>query len=137
MRRFIILLVMLTVFVPGIAPAKRKAPPRVDPVIHEGVRYRSPNDDGRRAYVQAWATNTNKMLWEVTVFRNLIIPFAEEDVQHIYIKQMSIRDEKLIIIAEDGRVFSVDLKTRAVRRLKQAPQQKAQGNHARAAEHRA
>lgn len=68
------------------------------------------------------------MHWKVTVFRNFINPFAEEDVQHVYIKQMSMRDEKPVVIVEDGRVFGVDLKTRAVKRLKQAPPEESQAN---------
>jgi len=122
MRYHLTMLILLAVLVPSIAQAKRKAPPKIEPVVYEGVRYVSPNDDGRRAYVQAWDTTTNKMLWELTVFRNFIVPFAEEDVQHVYIKKMSVRDGKLILVAEDGRAYSLDLKTRAVKKLKQAPQ---------------
>jgi hypothetical protein len=118
----------MSVLMPSVAHAKRKAPPKVEPVVFEGVRYTAPNDDGRRAYVQAWQTSTNRMLWEVTVFRNRINPLAEEDVQHVYIRQMRIRDGKLIVIAEDDRVFSVDLKTRAVERLEKMPTEKTQAN---------
>jgi len=128
MCRLIKMLVLLAVFAPAIAHAKRKAPPKVQPVIYEGVRYTAPNDDGRRAYVQAWDARTNKMLWELTVFRNVIIPLLEEDVQHVYIKSMSIQDGKLVLVAEDGRAYSVGLNTRAVKRLKQAPPEKAQAN---------
>lgn len=115
-------------FTPGIAHAKRKAPPKVKPVIYEAVRYTAPNDDGRRAYVQAWDTTTGKMLWEVTIFRNFIVPLAEEDVQHVYIKKMSVRDGRLIIVAEDDRAYSPDLKTRAVKKLKRAPPEKTRAN---------
>ena len=118
MRRCITTLVLLVAFMPIIAYAKRKAPPKVKPFIFEGVRYVVPNDDGRRAYVQAWDTTTNKMLWEATIFRNFIVPLAEEDVQHVYIKKMSISDGKLILVAEDERVYSLDMQTRAVRKLK-------------------
>jgi len=128
MRQLAAILVLLTVFVPPIAHAKRKAPPKVQPVIYEGVRYVAPNDDGRRAYVQVWDTKTNKMLWEATVFRNVIVPLLEEDVQHVYIKKMNIQDGKLILVAEDDRAYSVDLKTRAVKRLKQVPPEKTQAN---------
>ncbi len=124
MRRLITFLTLLALFVPGIAHAKRKAQPKVEPVIYEGVRYTAPNDDGRRAYVQAWDTTTNKMLWEVTVFRNFIVPLVEEDVQHVYIKRMSIEDGKLILFAEDDRAYSLDLKTRVVKKLKQTPPEK-------------
>jgi len=41
--------------------------------------------------------------WELTVFRNFIVPLLEEDVQHIYIKSMSIQDGKLVLVAEDAR----------------------------------
>src|SRR5438034_11639510 len=44
------------------ALSKRIAPPTVTPVIHEGVRYVAPTDDGRRAYVEAWDVKTNKRL---------------------------------------------------------------------------
>ena len=128
MRHLITTLVLLAVFVPGIAHAKRKAPPKVEPVIYEGVRYTAPNDDGRRAYVQAWATTTNKMLWKVTVFRNRIDPMAEEAMPPVYIKKMSISDGKLILVAENDRAYSVNLKTRTVKRLKQSPPEKTQAN---------
>jgi hypothetical protein len=121
MCHVILTLALTAALMPAVAHAKRVAPPKVEPVVHEGVRYVAPNDDGQRAYVQAWDTNTTKMLWEVTVFRNRIIPDLEEDVQHVYIRQMSIRDGKLLVIAENNRAHSVDLKTRAVERLKQSP----------------
>jgi hypothetical protein len=91
------------------------------------VRYTVPNDDGRRAYVEAWATTTNKMLWKVTIFRNRIDPMAE-DAMPVYIKMMSISDGKLILVAEDDRAYSVDLKTRTVKRLKRTLPEKSQAN---------
>jgi hypothetical protein len=121
MRRLLTMLILLAVLVPSIVQAKRKPPPKIEPVVYEGVRYVSPNDDGRRAYVQAWDTRTIKKLWEVTIFRNSINPFAEEDVQHVYIRKMSVRDGKLILVAEDDRAYSLDLNSRAVKKLKQVP----------------
>jgi len=69
-----------------------------------------------------------RTLWDSTVlsFRNRIDPFMEEDVQHVYIRQMSIRDGKLLVVAEDDRAFTVDLKSRAVERLKKIPKEKTQ-----------
>src|SRR4051812_42079408 len=87
----------------GSANAKRIARPKVPPIVHQGVKYIVPNDNGRRAYVQAWDTNTNapnKMLWEVTVFRNFINPLVEEDVQWVFIKKLSVEDDKLVVVAE-------------------------------------
>jgi hypothetical protein len=119
---------LLSVLVPHIACAKRQAPPEVVPVIYEGILYTAPNDNGRRAYVQAWDAITNKMRWEVTVFRNFIVPWMEEDAQHVYIKKMSVEDGKLILVTEDDRAYNIDLKTRVVKRLKQLHSQKTPAN---------
>jgi len=87
-------------------------------VVYAGAKFTAPNDDGRRAYVQAWDTRTGKMLWEVTVFRNFIKPWMEECVQWVFVKRLRIDGGKLIVIAERDRAYSIDLKTRAVRRLR-------------------
>ena len=56
------------VLLPWAAFAKRSAPAKVEPVVHQGVRYVAPNDDGRRAYIVASDAETNKKLWDLTVF---------------------------------------------------------------------
>ncbi len=98
------------------AYAKRVPAPKVPPLIYQGIRYVAPNDNGRRGYIQAWDANTN-LLWSVTLFRNFIIPLLEVDVQWVYIKSLRVVDGKLIARDERGRTFSVDPKTRAVKRL--------------------
>ena len=118
MSRFIVILALLVVIMPAAVYAKRGAPPKVAPIVYEDVRYIAPNDDGRRAYIQAWDTKTNKRLWELTVFKNHINPFMEEDVQHVYIKKMEIHEGKLILSAEDLHIYSLDLKTHEVKKLK-------------------
>jgi hypothetical protein len=99
---------------PCLAPAKRAAPPRVEPVIHDGIRYVARNDDGRRAYIEAWDVRTNKKLWELMVFTNRIDPKLEEDVQWVFINTLSIRDDTLIATSERGKAYHVDLKTKAI-----------------------
>ncbi len=111
MRHLIMALVLLVVLVPGTAHAKRKPAPTVEPVIYGGVRYIVPNDNGRRAYIQAWDTKTNKMVWEVTVFRNFINPLIEEDVQWVFIAGMKIQDGRLLVRNENGRTYRLDLET--------------------------
>jgi hypothetical protein len=124
MHRLITISAMLIAFVPAIAHAKRTAPPKVEPVVYKGVRYIAPHDDGRRGYVQAWDAETNQTLWELTVFRNPVNPLLEEDVQWIYIKKLSVLDGRLIVVDERDRAYRIDLKTRMVKKLKQAPPEK-------------
>jgi hypothetical protein len=94
--------------------AKRIAPAKVEPVIHEGVRYLAPNDDGRRAYIEAWDIQTNKKFWELTVFTNRIDPKLEEDVQWVFITSLSLRNDMLVVTSERGKTYQIDLKTRSV-----------------------
>ena len=110
----VILVFSAIVLLPSLAPAKRMAPAKVEPVIHEGIRYVAPNDDGRRAYVEAWDVETNRRLWELTVFTNHIEPGVEEDVQWVFIKSLSLRDDTLVVTSERGKTYQVDLKTKAI-----------------------
>ena len=110
---------------PALAHAKRGPKPKVEPVEHEGIRYTA-HGDNKQQCVRALEIKTGKVLWDVTVFHNIIIPLMEEDVQWVFIKRMYIDENKLIVVAEDDRAYGVDLKTGAVKRLKKAPPEKKQ-----------
>jgi len=105
---------LVTVFLPGSISAKRIAPAVVEPVIHRGVRYVAPTDNGRRAYIEAWDVRTNKKLWDLTVFTNRIDPKLEEDVQWVFIKTLTVRDNTLIVASERGPTYEIDLQTKAI-----------------------
>jgi hypothetical protein len=114
MPRSVLIFVAVALLPPSLALAKRVAPEKVEPVIHQGVRYVAPNDDGRRAYIKAWDVQTNKKLWDLTVFVNQIDPKLEEDVQWMFIKALTIRDGALIVTSERDKIYRVDLKTKTV-----------------------
>jgi hypothetical protein len=99
---------------PFLASAKRIPPATVQPVVHQGVRYVAPNDDGRRAYIEAWDVQTNKKLWDLTVFTNRIDPKLEQDIQWVFIKTLSVRDGTLVVTSERGKTYKIDLETKAV-----------------------
>jgi hypothetical protein len=106
-----------------LALAKRAAPPKVEPVIHDGIRYVAPNDDGRRAYIEAWDVQTKKKLWELTVFTNRIEPGLEEDVQWVFINKLNVLDDTLLVTSERDKTYRIDLSTKAITRsdLEQSP----------------
>jgi len=114
MSRFVLIFVVVALMVPSLALAKRIAPAKVEPVVHQGVRYIAPNDDGRRAYIEAWDIRTNKKLWDLTIFTNRIDPTLEEDVQWVFIKALNIRNGTLIVTSERDKIYRVDLKTKTV-----------------------
>src|SRR6478672_11147267 len=108
----VILLLML--LLPQLTSAKRLPPAKVDPVIYEGIRYVAPNDDGRRGYIAAWNVQTNKKLWELTLFTNRIDPNLEEDVQWVFIKALNVQDGRLMVTSESGKTYQVDVNTKAI-----------------------
>jgi hypothetical protein len=67
MSRSVLIFVSVALLLPGLALAKRVAPAKVEPVIYQGFRYIAPDDDGRRAYIEAWDVQTNKKLWDLTI----------------------------------------------------------------------
>ena len=113
MTRFSVIFFALTVLADS-SFGKRTAPATVEPVIHEGIRYIAPNDDGRRAYIEAWDAQTKKKLWDLTVFTNRIDPKLEEDVQWFFIDKLGVRDGTLIVKSERGITYQIDLKTKAI-----------------------
>ena len=114
MSRFVLIFVALALLLPSLALAKRVAPAKIEPVVHQGVRYIAPNDDGRRAYIEARDVQTNKKLWDLTIFTNRIDPTLEEDVQWVFIKALNIRDGALVVTSERDKIYRVDLKTKTV-----------------------
>ena len=115
MSRLVLFFGAVALLLPSLALAKRVAPAKVEPVIHQGVRYIAPNDDGRRAYIEAWDIQTNKKLWDLTIFTTRIDPTLEDDVQWVFIKALNIRDGALIVTSERDKIYRVDLKTKTVR----------------------
>jgi hypothetical protein len=114
MSRFVLIFVAVALLLPSLVLAKRVAPAKAEPVIYRGVRYVAPNDDARRAYIEAWDVQTNKKLWDLTIFTNRIDPTLEEDVQRVFIKALNIRDGALIVTSERDKIYRVDLKTKTV-----------------------
>jgi hypothetical protein len=98
--------------------AKRTAAPRVEPIVHAGINYSVPNDRGTVGYVVASDALTGKELWKKTVFRKPICPVVEHCVQWVFIKEMRLEGEKLILVAERGKRYSLDLNTRRVKKLR-------------------
>jgi hypothetical protein len=116
----VVVMVCAAALLPCSASAKRTAPVKVEPVIHEGGRYVVPNDDGRRPYIQAWDIKTSKKLWELTIFTNRIDPKLEEDVQWVFIEKLSVRDGTLIVTSERGKTYEIDLKKKDITQLDSA-----------------
>jgi len=89
---------------------------------HAAVNFPSffhlPNDKGTVGDVVALDAATGRELWKKTVFRKCLCPCLEQDVQWVFIEEMRLDGERLLLVAEDDKVYSLDLKTRRVKKLK-------------------
>ena len=115
------MILFIATLLSGLTSAKRIAPAEVEPVIRGDIRYVAPNDNGQRAYIEAWDVQTNKKLWDLTIFTNPVDPKLEEDVQWVFIKALSVKDNVLLVTSERARRYEVDLKTKAIKELESGP----------------
>lgn len=94
--------------------AKRTPPPVVAPITHNGVIYTA-TGDGETAFVVATNEKTGKELWKAQVYHVSIDPTKEADIQTIFISEMLLSGERLLIQDEAGRCYRLELVTHKVR----------------------
>jgi hypothetical protein len=119
MRNYPVIVTLVLLTLPFVAFGKHPAPPQVGAVTNSGVRYAFPNDKGLRAYVEAWDVQTGKKLWAKTIVRHHYIPpFGTECMHYEYLMSIALQNGTLILTSDRGRTYSLDTRTRAVRRVK-------------------
>ena len=84
-------------------------------MVHDGVTY-SVAGDGREGYVVATETSTGKELWKVKVFTVHIKLWMEEDVQWVFITDLSLDSNALLIRDEKSRCYRLDLEKKRVKK---------------------
>jgi hypothetical protein len=122
MRYFITVLALSVPLAAAAAQPKVGLNDKVESEVIQGVKYVAPNDNGRRAHVEAWDVKTGKMLWDATILNNVINPMLEEKVQWVFIKKLTPGqyEHELIVETTDDRTYSLDLNTKGVFRIRRS-----------------
>src|SRR5450631_981652 len=116
MRRvFAILVIVALLAAPLNLSAKRVARPVVNPVISANIKY-SAQGDGRTGYVVANDFATGEELWRVKIFHIHLKPWMEGDNQWIFINDLKLLDNTLLVRDEKSRCYRVDLTTKHLKR---------------------
>jgi hypothetical protein len=95
--------------------AKRLPPKPVPAVVNAGIQY-SAAGDGRTQYVVATDLNTSRELWRVMIFRNSINAQLEEDVQSVFITNLKLVGDSLLVKDEKNRCYRLEVASRHVKR---------------------
>jgi len=98
--------------------AKRAGPKPVAPVVQNGMKYVAANENGREGKIEARNEKTGKKLWDVVVYTVTIDPNLEEDVQWVFITELAIRGNSLLVTNEKNERFTLDLKTKKIEKDK-------------------
>jgi hypothetical protein len=88
----------------------------VTPVISNGILY-SAEGDGIDQYVVAVDPASCNVLWKVRIFHNNIWSWLEEDIQWVFITNLQVAGNSLLVTDEGSRRYWVDLTTIRVEKL--------------------
>jgi hypothetical protein len=106
-------LILLTfcsfVYAKGLPHPKTIAPSKISPLIYKGIKFVVPNTVKEMGYVQAWDMDTGKKVWEKKVYSVIVMPFSQEDVQHVFIISLSLEDGKLVVVNDNGREYRINI----------------------------
>lgn len=105
----------VVLFLATQAVAKRIPPKPVSPVVSNGIKYTA-EGDARDQYVVAADASSGKVLWRVKVFHNHIKFWMDVDVQWVYITDLKLGNDSLLVRDERSRCYSIDLTKRRVRK---------------------
>jgi hypothetical protein len=118
-----IVAMLLALGAPDVALAKRSPPAEIEPVVKNGVRYVVPHfgalhgKEQNGGYVQAFDATSGKLLWDRMVYRVVLDPDLERDVQDVFIVRIGVGDTALFVEDERGDSFEMDLASGHVRAL--------------------
>ena len=105
--------------------AKRMPPVEVAPVsnntyrVANVIRFSFCHDDIHGSgIIEVYDAGTGAFLWWMRIYKVHHNDGLEEDIQNVYISEMTIDDDLLIITNERGMVFSVNLSTKEALMLK-------------------
>jgi hypothetical protein len=113
--RCFVVLAFVALLPPDIS-SKRGPAKVVSAIVHDGIRYSAPNDNGRVGYVLASDANTGRELARFVIFRTKIDPVLEEDVQWVFITDLKVLGNSLVVRDEKSRCYQLNLKTKDVKK---------------------
>ena len=104
-----------------LAEAKRGAPAEVLPVTVGNIEYLAPHRNGthkQMGFIEARDLKSGKLIWSRQIYSVKYDPDLEGDVQDVYIKNLKVKGNSLIITNERKSEYQLNLKTLHIKVLK-------------------
>ena len=100
--------------------AKRAVPSKVTPVQVGSIEYSAPHgkSQNQMGCIEARKVGSGELLWIRQIYVVKYDPDLEGDVQDVYIKNIKVKGNSLIIINERKSEYQLNLKTLQVKMLK-------------------
>ena len=113
-RKYSVIVLLLTFFLLNSVEvlASRAFPPaKISPIIYKDIKIVAENRLDNMGIVQAFDINTNKLVWSKQVYEVKMRPRVEADTQWVFIKEIKIDGDKLVVINEKQKMFTLDPNT--------------------------
>ena len=104
-----------------VAEAKRGAPMEVLPVKVGNIEYSAPHRNGTQkqmGFIEARNLKSGKLIWNRQIYAVKYVPDLEGDVQDVFIRNIKVKGNSLIVTNERKSEYQLDLKTLEVKVLK-------------------
>lgn len=108
----VFLLVFYFICTAQVFASRSSLPAKISPVIYNDLRIVAENNSSdNMGIVQAFNVNTNKLIWSKKIYKVKIKSGIEEDTQWIFIKEIKIYNDKLLVVNESNKIYEVDPNT--------------------------
>ncbi len=94
---------------------KRVAPKEVTPVLYGQLKLTAPTN--QMGYIVAFDTTAGEVVWKVRIYKVHYDVFLEKDAQDVYINDIELRNDNLLIRDDTDQHYLLNLKTLAVAKL--------------------
>ena len=120
MQRLLNIGIILSILCISESEAKRAVPSKVMPVQVGSIEYSAPHGklQNQMGCIEARKVGSGKLLWIRQVYVVKYDPDLEGDVQDVYIKNIKVKGNSLIITNERKSEYQLNLKTLHIKVLK-------------------
>lgn len=114
-RKYTFIVLLLTFYLLNsveVLAIRAFSPAKISPIIYKDIKIVAQNSSPENmGIVQAFDEYTNKLIWSKQVYEVKMNPRIEADAQWVFIEDMRIDGDKLVVTNERQKMFTLDPNT--------------------------